>query len=238
MHNRKRLLFWLIGATLSLFLAWTIYTPIPFTFLKIASIACTSLLLLGVTFGWRYGKWLGISSITVLAFVALWPSQKPDAPGLRANYLAALNAYSGTPYVWGGENGRGIDCSGLMRRARIDALLSQGWKSRNVGCWREAIHIWWSDCSAHEMGRGYGGRIEILFAAKSLNALDTSSLRVGDLAVLKSGVHVLAFVGGRTWIQADPNLVNGGDKVIHTTAPSKNGWFGQRVVICRWTILD
>ena len=238
MRNRKRLIFCLIGATLALFLAWTIYTPIPFTFLKIASIACASLLLLSITFSWRYGKWIGIGSLVLLALLALWPSPKPDSPELRIKYLAALNAYSGTPYVWGGENGRGIDCSGLMRRAMMDALMKQGFERKNPGCFREAAHIWWRDCSAHEMGRGYGGRIEVLFPARSLNALDTSSLHAGDLAVLKSGVHVLAFVGGKTWIQADPNLVNGGDKVIHTTAPSRNGWFGQAVVICRWKILS
>ena len=80
--------------------------------------------------------------------------------------------------------------------------------------------------------------IEPLFAARSLNNLKTEQLQLGDLAVLQSGVHVLAFLGGKTWIQADPNLVNGGDMVFETTAPSSNGWFGQRVVICRWKSLQ
>lgn len=238
MPKGKRPVFWFFTATLVLFLAWTVYTPIPFTLLKIAALVCVGLLFLGVVFGWRHGKWVGFGSAALLASLMLWPAKAPDVPGLRSRYIAALNSYSGTPYVWGGENGRGIDCSGLMRRAMIDALWSQGWARQDAGCWREAVHIWWRDCSAREMKAGYDGRIAELFPAKSLNALDTSSLQPGDLAVLKSGVHVLAFVGGQTWIQADPNLANGGDKVIHTTAPSKNGWFGQSVVICRWKILS
>ena len=120
----------------------------------------------------------------------------------------------------------------------IDALLAQGWQDANPALWREAAIVWWRDCSAGEMKRGYDGRIVPLFGARSLNALDTSRIQPGDLAVLQSGVHVLAFVGGHTWIQADPNLVNGGDKVIETAAPSKSGWFGHPVEICRWKIVS
>ena len=88
------------------------------------------------------------------------------------------------------------------------------------------------------MKAGYGGRIVKLFPAPGLNKLSDARLQSGDLAVTASGVHVLAFIGEKTWIQADPNLVNGGDKVIETTAPTKNGWFGQKMVICRWRLLD
>ena len=235
--SKKRAGFWVLAAILILFLAWSIWTPIPFGILKIAALFSIFALFSLVVWNFKRPKWALLALIPIFV-VGLWPFQAPDAANLRANYLRSLQNYSGTRYVWGGENARGIDCSGLMRRAMIDALISQGFAEKNPSLWREAMAIWWRDCSAREMKNGYGGRTATIFAAKNLNVLDYSQLQSGDLAVMQSGVHVLAFVGGKTWIQADPNLVNGGDKVITTTAPSKNGWFGQEIEICRWRILD
>jgi len=120
----------------------------------------------------------------------------------------------------------------------IDALISRGWQEANPSLWRSAAQIWWYDCAARNMKDGSDWRFQAEFATSNLNELEDSRLKLGDLAVTKSGVHVLAFVGERTWIQADPNLANGGDKVILTTSPSKSGWFGQKMVICRWKLLE
>lgn len=237
---RKLSRFWRGGvvALLFLFVLWAFYTPIPFTFLKIALVGSLGAIFLILGFSLKRGWLAGLPLVAFVLLCAMWPARKPQASQLRTHYLESLQAYKDTPYVWGGENGRGIDCSGLMRRGMIDALMSQGWQDKNPSLWREAAQTWWNDCSAKAMKEGYSGQIETLFKAKNLNSLDTSRLQVGDLAVLQSGVHVLAFVGGKTWIQADPNLANGGDKVIETTAPSRNGWFNQRVVICRWKNLS
>lgn len=235
---RKKGRFWWGTASVALFFTlWAFYTPIPFTALKIAVVGCLGALLLIVGVGFKRGWWTVLPIVAAVLVCGFWPPKKPEAAQLRARYLKSLRAYKGTPYVWGGENGRGIDCSGLMRRGMVDALMAQGWQDKNPSLWREAAQVWWKDCSAAAMKDGYDGRIQTLFTSKSLNALDTARLQTGDLAVLQSGVHVLAFVGGKTWIQADPNLVNGGDKVIETTAPSRNGWFGQPVVVCRWKML-
>jgi hypothetical protein len=238
--RKNRRIFWSVGVVLAAFLGWTFYTPIPFSYLKIAALGSLLLLVLGVSFGFRYGRWFGVGTTLCLLICALWPAPaRASDPGkLRTRFCAALTSYLGTPYVWGGENGRGIDCSGLMRRAMIDALLSTGWQERNPALWREAAFVWWYDCSAREMKNGYSGRIQIVFTAKSLNTVNLGELYPGDMAVLQSGVHVLAFLGNQAWIQADPNLVNGGDKVIETQAPSRNGWFEQRIAICRWEIFD
>lgn len=238
MFQKYRFYFGGGAALLLIFLAWTVYTPIPFTALKLLDVVGTLALLGGVALAFKAGKWVCLTVVALVLLCELWPSSTPKSSQLRARYLAALVSYRGTPYIWGGENGRGIDCSGLIRRAMIDALLSQGWHDHNPALLREAASIWWNDCSALAMKSGYNGHILPLYAAKSLNVLGAARLQSGDLAITRSGVHVIAFVGGRTWIQADPNLVNGGDKVIQTTAPSKSGWFNQPVQICRWKNLS
>lgn len=221
-----------------LLLAWCLWTPIPSAALKVAALGAVALLITGAL--WLLPRARKGICVALVLGVALfcWPQHAVDSRQLARFYVAALRDYRGTRYVWGGENARGLDCSGLMRRGWMDALRRQGIQTRNPALWRVAATIWWRDCSAREMENGYGGRIVRRFESASLNALDTKRLQLGDLAVMRSGVHVLAFVGDGTWIQADPSLANGGDKVIETRAPSRSGWFNQKVVICRWQLLD
>ena len=222
-------------------LAFALWTPISFGALRLAILGAIFALWAGAAILFPQSRVVRVACAAVavlLVGVAIVPARQPNPEQLRFAYADHLWRYQDTPYVWGGENGRGIDCSGLMRRALIDANLSVGWKSRDFALWREAGAIWWNDCSAREMKNSYGGKIRVRFAAKNLNSLDYSFLQPGDLAVTRNGVHVLAYLGNGSWIQADPNLANGGDKVIATGAPSKNGWFGLPVVIARWNQLD
>jgi cell wall-associated NlpC family hydrolase len=43
----------------------------------------------------------------------------PDASGLHP-FVRVAHRYAGTPYVWGGESGRGFDCSGFIIRVMRD----------------------------------------------------------------------------------------------------------------------
>lgn len=43
----------------------------------------------------------------------------PDASGLHP-FVRVAQRYAGTPYVWGGESGRGFDCSGFIIRVMRD----------------------------------------------------------------------------------------------------------------------
>ncbi|MFN2599036.1 MAG: NlpC/P60 family protein, partial [Pyrinomonadaceae bacterium] len=52
---------------------------------------------------------------------------------MRRAYIASLESYEGTRYVWGGENSRGIDCSGLVRRGLINADFHEGVVTANPG---------------------------------------------------------------------------------------------------------
>jgi cell wall-associated NlpC family hydrolase len=43
----------------------------------------------------------------------------PEAKGLHP-FVKVSQRYAGTPYVWGGESGRGFDCSGFIIRVMRD----------------------------------------------------------------------------------------------------------------------
>ena len=175
---------------------------------------------------------LGLVVLLLLA-ISLLPRRAVDALALRESYVSALRSYSNAPYIWGGETHRGIDCSGLLRAAWIDANYRQGLRSANPYLLRRAFEIWWHDSSAKALGTEYRGWTQRLFLTASLNSVDDSRLQPGDIAVTMGGAHCLAYLGDRTWIEADPSALVG-DKVIQVRVPSKNAWFSQPMQILRW----
>ena len=68
----------------------------------------------------------------------------------------------------------------------------------------------------------------------AINSLDHSNILPGDLAVNVSGVHTMAYLGDKTWIEADPGV----KRVIRVSVPARNPWFEQPVYIVRWSTLD
>lgn len=67
-----------------------------------------------------------------------------------------------------------------------------------------------------------------LFSSSSAERLEP-----GDFAVTSDGVHVLAYLGDRRWIQADPAA---GEVVVDET-PSDDRWFRAPVHVMRWVAL-
>jgi hypothetical protein len=181
---------------------------------------------------WRR-KWLRllILAIGVLSagFLTL-PGNEPAPDVLRKEYAVSLEKYLGTRYVWGGENRFGIDCSGLVREGMIDALVRLSFRSLNPRSLRKAFEMWWYDCTARELLDGFHDFTENRVSAKSINAAETSMLAPGDLAVTENGVHVLAFLGGNRWIEADPDK----HQVIVVEVPARNYWFEVPVQLVRW----
>jgi hypothetical protein len=165
----------------------------------------------------------------------LLPSRAIDATELRANYLQALTRYEGSTYYWGGENKRGIDCSGLPRRSLRDALLRYGIEHANGKAFRLAAEQWYYDTSAKALGQGYRGFTKNLGITGTIQTLDTSSLQPGDLAVTTNGIHVLVYQGDEKWIQADPGI--GSVASLHGRN-DQNTWFDGPVTIHRWSILN
>ncbi|HEY0074477.1 MAG TPA: NlpC/P60 family protein [Abditibacteriaceae bacterium] len=197
-----------------------------------------TLLLIGIgalCLFWKVRAMRGFCVVLVLLFLAafLAPGRNVNARQMQQDYVNALRAYTNTPYVWGGENHRGIDCSGLLRAALIDANWKHGLLTTNPRLLRRAFEIWWHDSSAQALGNEYRGWTKILFSTPSLNSVDYSRLQPGDIAVTEGGAHCLAYLGDKTWIEADPNALVG-DKVIQVKAPSKNAWFSQPMRILRW----
>ena len=190
----------------------------------------------GVFLAWRR-RWLGravLAAGLLAVLFAVAPGRPPDHARLRDAYVRELRGYEGVPYVWGGENGLGIDCSGLVRRALIVSLVKTAVSTANPAALRAGLDLWWHDCSARALGERYRGNTSFVRDASSINALPAAAAAPGDLAVSANGVHVLACLGNGEWIQAEPGL----GKVFMQRAPKTDGvWFNAPVRIMRWCVL-
>ncbi len=190
-----------------------------------------------LAFGWK-SRWLRYSllGIPVLAGLLLaLPSRDVDAGRLRGRYVDCLQGYEGVPYVWGGESGRGIDCTGLPRRAFRDAMLREGLMSLNGRLTRGWLEQWWFDASAKAMAEAYRGYVAPLGPAGQIRTMNCAALQPGDLAITDSGVHCLVYLGDNRWIEADPDL----HKVV--TIDGQGGqspWLTTPVRTYRWRELS
>jgi hypothetical protein len=172
-------------------------------------------------------------AISIVPFVL--PGRPLDTAALRQDYVARIKSFEGTEYYWGGESHRGIDCSGLPRRALRDALIAQAIGTFNGRGFRAAFEQWWFDSSALALAAGYRDFAKKLDGGGKINELDTAALLPGDFAVTASGTHLLAYVGDGKWSQADPGL-----NVVITQHGQKerNSWFQTEVTLHRWSLLQ
>lgn len=170
----------------------------------------------------------------IAAFPFLLPGKRHDPAPLRQTYLENLTSYKGTTYHWGGENSRGIDCSGLPRKALRDAMFSQGIKTLNGTLTRGFLRHWWNDSSAKALAEGHLDFAHPTGGSGAIAKMSYANLEPGDLAITEDRRHILIFLGGENWIQADPGIAK---VTIENGRTSPNGWFAVPTTIHRWTVL-
>lgn len=211
--------------------------PISNAILRATLLCCGLLLWVGLLMIVWPTKWLRFALILlplliVVSFVL--PGKPPEKRALQGAYIRSLRKYSGTRYIWGGENRLGIDCSGLVRAGLINADFTEALRTCNPALLRAGAALWWNDCSARALGEGYKNQTSYLFEAASLNDANYAQLQPGDLAITGDGIHVLAYLGGTTWIEADPQQ----HRVVIIDVPTKDPWFSCRAQLVRWRQLD
>jgi hypothetical protein len=218
-------------------LAASLWRPETSTVTKLLTLACLGTLatLVGLML-WkrRAGRVLVVGVPLGLGLFLTMPGRATDAAALRSAYLDELRRFDGTEYVWGGETGRGIDCSGLVRVSLLRATAGQALARLDPALARRALELWWFDASARALGEGYRGWTEPVLESERLLDVDATRLQPGDLAVTRDGLHVLAYLGDEAWIQADPAQMR---THIDRLAPELGGWFLRPVRIVRWSML-
>lgn len=219
-------------------LAFTLLDPINSMLWRMVFVGAMGGVWLGLLlllWKWKAGRivllLLPISAVVVLAL----PGKPRDPAGLRSDYVARMKNYEGTRYLWGGENWRGIDCSGLPRRALREAMWSRGWEQADGELLRMAIGQWWFDASAKALSEDYRGGTRSLGGKGTIRSLDLTALEPGDLPITAGGVHVMIYVGDERWIQAEPSI----GRVVTLDGKSKTSdWFDVPVTTHRWRVLE
>ena len=170
-----------------------------------------------------------LSHLLLTALLALSPLiliKKGDALKQHKLYLKNLKSFEGTAYYWGGENIIGIDCSGLPRKSMINAYFY-------TGSFKKALDLWWYDCSAKALKENYRSYTKPVRSFSSLRVVDYSLVKKGDMAISADGAHVIVYLAGNKWIQADPNQ---GKVLIEDANTTSSPWFDIEVEIVRWIL--
>jgi hypothetical protein len=227
----KRVWNWIVILTVLVFL-W----PVSYRTTRLALVAGLGLAWAGALVLWWDRRWVRGVLLLAVALPAAglgFSSRAVDSDSLAEEYVRSLRAFRGVRYIWGGESSLGIDCSGLVRKGMIWGQLRHGLRTFNGRPLRSALALWWYDCTAEAMRDSYRGWTLRLFESRNVEDVDCARLHSGDLAVTTDGVHIMAYLGNRTWIEADPEA----QRVLEVSLPANNKWFKVPVIFLRWQCL-
>lgn len=235
----RRRYYWCFLAGLSIVLAALLALPMRSTIIRLAIAALFSLIAIGLlaltwkTKSVRHSLLALFLSVAVLVSFPYEPKRDIDA--LRDIYVTKLKAYDGTRYVWGGENHLGIDCSGLVRIALAEALFEYGLRRMDPSALRTGFYLWWHDSNAVDLGKATSVHTILLGDGALARLSEGKNQLAGDLAVTQAGSHVLVYIGGDLWIEAEPSV---GATHIFDLKGKFNYLADQEVRFVRWTYLN
>lgn len=232
---QRRLMWLLVVGQIVVLVGLALY-PINSIMIRVPMLALGLILwatVLALAWPQRRWRWSVAGLPFVIGLVLLMPGRVVDSADLRERLVTALRRYESVTYIWGGENAVGIDCSGLVRRARMDAEWSYAFAHLDAGAIRRALSLWWFDQSALAMGQHDRGTTVRLSEVDQLVNCPVERYLPGDFAII-SGAHVVAALGEGTWIEADP----GDGKVLILPPGSDNSWLKQKAVLVRWSVLQ
>ena len=233
--TRRLLVILTLGAVGGVFAL--VLNPVNSTLLKLAFLGSCFLAwsgLLLIVWRWKPVRIALLVLPCLLAVPFCLPARAIEVDELREDFVDRMLDYEGARYYWGGENRKGIDCSGLPRRAYREALFWYGIRHLDGGALRTAVANWWFDASARAMAAEYRGDTVPLDLGGTISEMSYDGLLPGDLAITEGGAHMLAYVGGGRWIQADPGL---GIVALEHGKNDPNGWFDVPVNLFRWADL-
>lgn len=225
-----------LGAAVGIFVVPL--NPVNNLIFRLAFLGCVIGAWIGLTILlWNQsGIRIGILLLPVIVTIPfILPSDPIDTDELRRDYVQRMAGFEGTQYYWGGENRRGIDCSGLPRKAMRDALLNYGINHFNGHAFRSSLEQWWFDASARALGDGYRDYTRPIGIKGTIREMNVEKLVEGDLAVTNDGLHILAYMGHGSWIQADPGI---GAVITLNGTSDENIWFRTPVTTHRWQLLS
>ena len=226
----------LIGAAI-LWLLLVLY-PVRTGYFRAALVLGMVALIAGLTVVlWRHRvwRWVPVAVPVALALALLVPGRAANRAILRRVYVGELRSYLGVRYVWGGENWMGVDCSGLVRAALVDAYFKEAVRSLNPVLARQGLWLWWHDAAARDLSAIAPTALTTRMSPDvTLRDLPPDLLLPGDLAVTSDGSHVLAYAGAGHWIEADPYT----QRVTELAPGVDSEWWGIRVTPCRWRCFE
>lgn len=232
---RRLILICTLGAIAGIFMIPL--NPVNSKILKLAFLGCVATAWTGfaiLTWNRKFVKVLMLALPLLAVTPFMLPTGRIDEAELRQDYVRRMGGFEGTKYFWGGESPRGIDCSGLPRRALRDALLAYGVRHLNGRAFRACAEQWWFDASAKALGEGFRDYTIPIGTTGTIREMSYEKLLPGDMAVTIDGVHVLAYDGDGRWIQADPGI---GAVATLNGRTDENGWFDVPATTHRWSVL-